>query len=151
MARRRSGGSRPYARTERVNELVREIVAEELMAIDDERLGLLTVTGVRVDPELRTGRVFIDGPDDLDDAVVLGALAELRPRLQSAIARQARLRRTPELSFQPDEGARSGRRIDEILGGLDDVGPAEGDPDGDGPDRPDPAAAGSGGDDDGET
>ena len=123
MARRR-GGSRPYARTARVNELVREIVAEELVAVDDERLGLLTVTGVEVDPELRTGRVYVDGPDDLDDGVALDALGELRPRLQAAIGRQARLRRTPELSFHLDEGARSGRRIDEILDGLPEVAEA---------------------------
>ena len=77
MARRRSGGSRPYARTERVNELVREIVAEELQAIDDERLELLTVTGVVVDPELRTGRVFYDGPDALDDAGAVTATHDM--------------------------------------------------------------------------
>ena len=42
---------RRYPRTARVNELVREVVAEELERIDDERLELVTVTGVDVEPD----------------------------------------------------------------------------------------------------
>ena len=35
-----------YPRTARVNEVLREVVADELERIDDERLGITTVTGV---------------------------------------------------------------------------------------------------------
>ena len=52
MARRRQTGSRRYPRTARLNELVREIVAEEIERIDDERLGFFTVTAVEVEPGL---------------------------------------------------------------------------------------------------
>ena len=45
MARReRTPSQRQYPRTARLNELVREIVADELEKIDDERLELVTVT-----------------------------------------------------------------------------------------------------------
>jgi len=119
---RRRSGSRPYQRTTRVNELVREIIADELQVIGDERLELVSVTGVRVDAEFRTGVVFFDTAfgDGSDDPVILAALAEYRVRLQGAIARQARLRRTPELSFRPDEGVRAGLRVEDILRTLDE-------------------------------
>lgn len=128
MARRRQGsGSRPYARTQRVNELVREIVADELRAIDDERLEWVTVTGVEVDNELKYGKVFFDSLDaDADTDEVIGeALAQHRVRLQAAIGRQARMRRTPELSFRPDPAVRAGARVDEILRDLGPL-PADG-------------------------
>lgn len=120
---RRRSGSRPYRRTERVNELVREIIADQLQLIGDERLELVAITGVRVDAEFRTGVVFFDTAfgDGNDDPVVLEALAEHRARLQRAIADQARLRRTPELSFRPDEGVRAGLRVESILRNLDEV------------------------------
>lgn len=105
--------SRRYPRTARVNEVVREVVADELehMAGDDARLDRLTVTSVEVDPDLRYATVFVDAPGA--DTVV--ALDEFRVRLQSAIARQVRLKRTPQLSFAPDPGVTSGTRVEEIL------------------------------------
>ena len=105
---------RRYPRTARVNELCREIVAEELERIDDARLELVTITHVGVDPDLRRAVVeFSRLGRDEDDAAV--ALAEHRVRLQTAIARQARLRCTPELSFRPDEVIRIGARIEQLL------------------------------------
>jgi ribosome-binding factor A len=111
----RNGGSR-YPRTARVNELVREIVAEELERIDDARLELVAVTQVVVDRDLERAVVYVDalgGADD--DEEVLDALSEHRVRLQGAIGRQARLRRTPQLHFQPDDVARGAQRIESII------------------------------------
>jgi ribosome-binding factor A len=141
---RRRSGSRPYQRTTRVNELVREIIADELQVIGDERLELVSVTGVRVDAEFRTGVVFFDTAfgDGSDDAVILAALSEYRVRLQGAIARQARLRRTPELSFTADEGVRAGLRVEDILRNLDETGESTDDADSAPADAPAADAAG---------
>ncbi len=49
-----------YPRTARVNELLREIVAEELERIDDERLELVAVTTVVVEAGLRHAVVYFD-------------------------------------------------------------------------------------------
>ena len=43
------------------------------------------------------------------------ALAVVRPRLQAAIARQARLRRTPELRFVVDDMLLRAERIEDLL------------------------------------
>jgi ribosome-binding factor A len=112
----RRGGSRRYPRTARVNELLREVIAEEVERIDDERLGLATVTGVTADPDLRHASVWFASLSD--DAAE--ALAEYRPRLQAAIGRQVRMKRTPELAFRPDPAVSSAQRVEEILRGFQD-------------------------------
>lgn len=111
-----AGGGRPVPRTARLNELIREIVADGLRSIDDERLEHVSITAVDVDSELTRAVVFfdsIDGPDG--DPVVLEALSSHRVRLQRAIGDQMRARRTPVLEFRPDEVIRSAERIDAIL------------------------------------
>lgn len=119
--RGRSGGRRPtgahaYPRTARLNETLREIVADELVRIDDERLELVTITMIDVDAELNRAKVHFDSlAGEAADAEILEALGEHRPRLQSSIARQMRAKKTPILEFHPDDVIRSAERIDEIL------------------------------------
>ncbi len=107
---------RQYPRVARVNELLREILGDTLERIDDDRLQLLTLTGVECEPDLRRAKVYydsLDGPEG--DEIVLAALAELRPRLQAAVNREARLKRTPELRFEPDPAVRTALRLEAVL------------------------------------
>jgi ribosome-binding factor A len=106
-----------YPRTARVAEVLRQVVAEELARLSDidERLRLVTVTGVVVDPDLRHATVWLSSLTDAASE----ALAEDRVRLQAAIARQVRLKRTPQLAFQADPAVATGQRIEEILHDLD--------------------------------
>ncbi len=115
MANRRRGGQ-SFSRTARVSETLREIIADELVRIDDERLMFVTVTGIDVDPELNRAIVFFDSLDgpERDDEIV-DVLGEHRSRMQSSIARQIRARKTPILQFRPDQVIRSAERIEEIL------------------------------------
>jgi ribosome-binding factor A len=108
--------SRRYDRTARVNEVLREIIATELerLADVDARLGLVTVTAVEADPDFARARVLLSSMSD-ECAV---ALEHDRVRLQSAISRQVRLKRTPLLSFAVDPAVTSGQRIDEIIRGI---------------------------------
>ena len=129
MARRRNP-PKGYRRTDRVNELLREVIAEELGRIDDENLELVTITGVTVDDELTVATVYFsslltegesaaDGSGD-DAQAVAQRLESHRVELQAAINRQTRLRRTPVLGFRPDSGVREGARIEEILREIDE-------------------------------
>ncbi len=135
---RSSGTARDYPRTARLNHLVQEIVAEEIERIDDDRLGFLTVVGVDVESDLRRATVWYttlegdNGAGDAGDDPVVEALAEHRARLQSAIGRQARLKRTPELSFEPDEVIRRAERVEAILRDLASDGGAGAAPDAEG-------------------
>jgi len=114
-ARPRSGGHK-YPRSARLNETLREIVAEELVRIDDERLELVTITSIDVDDELNRAKVMFDSlRGDEADEEIMEALGEHRSRLQSSIARQIRTKKTPILQFHPDLVIRSAERIEEIL------------------------------------
>ena len=119
MSRRRHVPRRdPGAqRSSRLNELLREIIADELARIDDERLQWVSVTHVKTDRSLDRAEVLFTAAlaeeDDEDELVAV--FEEHRSRLQSAIGRQARLRRTPPLHFAPDHQLRSAERIEDIL------------------------------------
>jgi ribosome-binding factor A len=95
---------------------LKEIIADELVRIADERLEFVTVTGIDVDPELNRAIVFFDSLDGEDgDERIIEAFGEHRVRLQSSIARQIRAKKTPIHDFRPDEVIRSAERIDQIL------------------------------------
>jgi ribosome-binding factor A len=119
--RRRSGGPhldnrRRVERTARLGETLREVIADELAKLDDERLGFVTITTVTVDSEMRRAVVHFDSLQGVEgDAEVLEALGDHRRRMQTAIADQVRARRTPVLEFRPDETIRAAERIDEVL------------------------------------
>lgn len=130
MARRRpTSASRPYPRTARLNELLREIVAEGMADLDDDRLQHTTITGVSVDRDLNRAEVFFDSLNLADDDEAQEALTELRPKLQGYISRGARLRKTPELRFTPDPAVRAGVQIDALLRDLPAAEPVDGNPD----------------------
>lgn len=114
--RRPSSNTHRYPRSARLNELLREVLAEELAQIDDERLEWVSITQIDVDSEMNHATVYFDsmrGPEG--DADIVEALGEHRKRLQSAVGRQVRARKTPILGFRPDEVIRAAERIDQIL------------------------------------
>ena len=111
-----SRSRRQAPRTARLNELLREVVAEELSRIDDERLELVSITTIDVDADLNRAIVYFDSlSGEAGDATVREALGEHRRRLQAAIGAQIHARKTPVLQFQPDDVIRSAERIEEIL------------------------------------
>jgi ribosome-binding factor A len=121
--KRSSGSARDYPRTARLNQLLHEIVAEEVERLDDDRLGFLTVVGVEVEPDMRRAVVWYTALDsDESDAELVQALDDHRPRIQAAIGRQARMKRTPELTFRPDTVIRQAERVEQILRDLGDEG-----------------------------
>ena len=114
-AGRRGGGHR-YPRSARVGQTLREIIADDLARIGDERLEFVTITQIEVDDELNRAHVMFDSlAGEEGDAAIIEALEEHRVRLQSSIARQIRAKKTPVLDFRPDDVIRSAERIDKIL------------------------------------
>ena len=114
--RRASSSPRQYQRSARLGELLREVGAEDLERIGDERLELVAITSIDVDQELNRAIVFYDALRGAEaDAEVLEAFSQHRVRLQGSIARQIHARKTPILEFRPDNVLRSAQRIEEIL------------------------------------
>jgi ribosome-binding factor A len=105
-----------YPRSARLNELLREVLAEELDRIDDERLEWVSITQIDVDSEMNHATVFFDSMRGAaGDAEIIEAFGDHRVRLQGVVGRQVRARKTPILSFRPDEVIRAAERIDKIL------------------------------------
>jgi ribosome-binding factor A len=103
-------------RTERVGEEFREILAEEIQKLKDPRVGFVTVTGVRVSPDLRRAWVsFTTYGDDSERAGSRAALRSAASHLRSALGRQVRLKFLPELTFEEDDTFERAGRIDQLL------------------------------------
>src|SRR6266496_1430713 len=108
-------------RIDRIEEQLRielgEIIERE---IQDPRIGLATVTAVKVSPDLSHARVFV---------TVLGDATQRKKTLEglrsaasfvrrSLSKRLHHMRRIPELSFDYDESVEKGIRIEELLGQI---------------------------------
>jgi len=105
--------AKPYPRIARVNETLRHAIASEIERVVDENNGasIITVTGVECDPDLRKARVYLASLDEETAAL----LEEERIRVQGAIGRKVRLKRTPQLQFQLDPAILNGEAVENAL------------------------------------
>ena len=109
----------------RVNEAVREVVSEAIGELKDPRIGFVTVTGVETSPDLHHARVFVSVlGSERKRAKTLAGLAAAHGVLQARVARELRLKRTPQLAFEYDptveRGVRMTQLIDELAPDADD-------------------------------
>jgi len=103
-------------RTRKVESQLKEIVGAELAALSDPRIkGLVTVTAVRVSPDLAQVTVFYSVLAGADEDEAQQGLASAAGRVQAAVAEQTRLKRTPRLRFEPDPVVEQVARIETAL------------------------------------
>jgi ribosome-binding factor A len=103
----------------RVNESVRAVVAEAIADLKDPRIGIVTVTGVEVSPDLREGRVYVSVlGNDKKRRDSLAGLQSAHGVLQSRIASELKLKRTPQLSFEYDPTVERGVRMTQLIDEL---------------------------------
>jgi ribosome-binding factor A len=101
----------------RVNEVLREVIGAAISAdLSDPRIGFVTVTSVETSPDLRTAKVYVSvlGDEEAREET-LAALHASHGVIQSRIAAETRLKRTPTLSFRYDETVEQGIRISRLL------------------------------------
>lgn len=114
--------SRPDGpRMRKVNELLREVIAEAVTELKDPGLGFLTITGVDATPDLRTAVVYYSvlGTDE-EVAETGAALGRAAPHIQSIAGSQIRMKYTPRLTFRLDPSISEGIKIDRLLRELED-------------------------------
>ncbi|MBX9796745.1 30S ribosome-binding factor RbfA [Sphingomonas sp.] len=106
-------------RTLRVGEQVRHALSEILARGDvhDETLTkyLVTITEVRLSPDLKHATVFVKPLLGRDEEAVLKALRTNTAYLQSEVARRVNLKYAARLKFLLDESFDEGGRIDQLL------------------------------------
>ncbi|HKC77039.1 MAG TPA: 30S ribosome-binding factor RbfA [Gaiellaceae bacterium] len=113
-------------RMRRVNESVRQVLAEALPELKDPRIGLVTVTAVETSPDLRQATVYVSVlGSGRKRRASLDGLEAAHGVLQSRLARELRMKRTPQLTFEYDptveRGVRMTRLIDELAPDDDDA------------------------------
>jgi ribosome-binding factor A len=106
-------------RMRRVNAAVREVLSETVGELKDPRIGFVTVTGVETSPDLRTARVFVSvlGSERKRENTLAG-LEAAHGVLQARIARELRMKRTPQLTFEYDDSVERGVRISQLIDEL---------------------------------
>jgi ribosome-binding factor A len=106
-------------RMRRVNESVRQVLAEAVPELKDPRIGLVTVTGVETAPDLRHAVVFVSvlGSEKKKRATMIG-LDAAHGVLQARLARQLRMKRTPQLTFEYDQSVERGVRMSQLIDEL---------------------------------
>jgi ribosome-binding factor A len=103
----------------RVDEAVKEVLSEGIGELKDPRIGFVTVTGVRTAPDLRQARVFVSvlGSEWKREQSLAG-LAAAHGVLQARLARELRLKRTPQLAFEYDPSVERGVRMTQLIDEL---------------------------------
>ena len=103
----------------RVNEAVREVVSEGVNELKDPRIGFVTVTGVETSTDLRHARVFVSVlGSDAKRAKTLDGLAAAHGVLQARVAKELRMKRTPQLAFEYDPTVERGVRMTQLIDEL---------------------------------
>lgn len=103
-------------RMRKVNESLREVIADEVVLLKDPRLGFVTITGVECAPDLRHARVFFSALGDESKVAATGeALQSASCKFQAVVAKQMRLKYTPVLEFAVDPAIEQGIRISKLL------------------------------------
>jgi ribosome-binding factor A len=106
----------------RVDEAVREVLSDAVTQdLKDPRVGFVTVTDVKTSPDLRHARVYVSvlGTDD-ERAASLDGLRSAHGYLQARVARELRMKHTPQLDFFYDDTAERADRVERLLGAEDE-------------------------------
>jgi ribosome-binding factor A len=106
-------------RMRRVNAAVREVLSEAVGDLKDPRIGFVTVTGVKTSADLRQAQVFVSvlGSARKREQTLEG-LDAAHGVLQARIARELRMKRTPQLTFQYDDSVERGVRMSHLIDEL---------------------------------
>jgi ribosome-binding factor A len=104
-------------RMRRINEVLREVIGAAISSdLSDPRIGFVTVTSVETSPDLRTAKVYVSvlGSDE-DREETLSGLRSSHGVLQTRVAAETRMKRTPTLTFHYDNTIEQGVRISQLL------------------------------------
>ncbi len=117
MAHRPSAG--PSQRQLRVGELVRHALVEVLARGDVQEPALdgviVTISEVRVSPDLRHATAFVAPLGGGDPAPVVAGLTRCRKFLRGEVGRRMTTKFTPDLKFEPDQSFDEASHIDALL------------------------------------
>ena len=104
-------------RMRRVDEAIRQVVGDAVASdLKDPRVGFVTVTDVRTSADLSHARVYVSvfGSEQAREESLNG-LRSAHGYLQSRIASELHLKRTPALDFAYDDTTDRAMRVDALI------------------------------------
>ncbi len=106
-----------HNRPERVGHMIQQLLGERFArGMRDPRLGFVTITGVKMSPDLREARVYWTVHGDAGQrAHTAKGLEKARGYLRREIAAELKLRVVPDLHFTYDEAIDRGERIEQLI------------------------------------
>lgn len=105
----------------RVADRIQRVLAEAIgTELRDPRVGFVTLTDVKLSPDLRHAIAYVTVLGDESTDETLKALNHAVPFLRRTLARRAGLRHTPELRFVSDEAVSRGMRLEQLFTELRD-------------------------------
>jgi ribosome-binding factor A len=104
-------------RTEKVASLIKELISEIIQrSFRMDEFGLVTVTEVRMSPDLKTAKVFVSVFGDAEKKKKLLAHLEVeKGAIRSELGHGLSLKFTPSISFYLDESLDYAMRIEDLL------------------------------------
>ena len=111
--------TRGFARDLRVSDFVRDEISKILsFEIKDPRIGLTSVTDVRVSRDLSYSDIYVSSlsvKSEADQKELLVVLNHAAGFMRSVIAKRHSMRKTPRLRFHYDELLKNGPRLDALI------------------------------------
>ena len=104
----------------RINEELKKVISQVInYELQNSKVkGIVSVTKVKITPDLRYAKVYVSTLDPKDVKRTLEGLKESSGFIRSRVASSVNLRVTPELVFEYDDSEEQGYRIEQILRDL---------------------------------
>lgn len=111
---------REVERTRRVAELIRRELSVLLAReVDDRRMRMVAVTGVRVSKDLKQAVVHVSTPqEDADPGEIESALNNAGKYLRFLLGQKLEMRSTPGLQFRYDHSIRRGMEMTQLIDAI---------------------------------
>lgn len=114
-----------HSRPDRVGDQIRQEITQMLARnVQDPGIGFITITRVKLTPDLQLARVFYTtlgpagdagGGNDKQKKETARALERVTPFLRRQISQRIRLRRAPELEFMYDDSIADQENVERLL------------------------------------
>lgn len=116
-------------RMERINKQALAVLGDAIRDLKDPRIGFVTLTSVRITPDLRHARIAVSVlGDDEERRATMAGLRSARPHLRSLLGHEMTLKYLPELDFVLDTGAEEAAHLEAIIKKIHDEDGSSGEP-----------------------
>lgn len=111
---------RSYARADRINQQLLEVISAAMLTeVRDPRAREVQITAVEVTQDLSHARVYYVPLREDPREELQGVLEKLAGFMRGHVARQLQIKHIPDLQFKFDESVERGRRMEQILSGVE--------------------------------